>query len=370
MLDCAPCDRRRAPPSAASSARLLAWYAEHGRDLPWRRTRHPYRVLVSEIMLQQTQVDRVMPKYRAVPPTLPALRALARAPVDDVRQLWYPLGYNVRPLRLHAIARESVARYGGRLPDDAERAPRAARRRTLHGRRGPLVRLRPRRRGARHQRAPGARPASSWGHGGRRGCAETETLWELAERLVPAGRGYDFNQALMDFGATWCTPRRPRCEPCPMRRFCATGRRPSVTLTPLVVEVAAGARPGRARSLSHHAAAPRLTPGRTVGVSRRQASRPARLPPPACAASSPRSSRRRFTVGELVETVRWEYPDRTVVLHFFECRLESGDDRPARATGHGVGRARPPGRLRLSAGRPRAHPAARPAGIVGGHVRR
>src|SRR5499433_1408088 len=100
--------------------RLLTWYARHGRDLPWRRTRVPYRVLVSEIMLQQTQVERVIPKYREFLKTYPTLRALAAADVADVRRLWYPLGYNIRPVRLHAIARETVARYSGRLPADGE----------------------------------------------------------------------------------------------------------------------------------------------------------------------------------------------------------------------------------------------------------
>src|SRR5262245_3161335 len=97
---------------------LLRWYRSHGRDLPWRRTREPYRILVSEIMLQQTQVDRVIPKYRQFLRRYPTLRRLAGADVNEVRRLWYPLGYNVRPIRLHAIARESVARYGGRLPDE------------------------------------------------------------------------------------------------------------------------------------------------------------------------------------------------------------------------------------------------------------
>ena len=115
------CDRRRAPPCTASSGGSSPGTPRHGRDLPWRRTRVPYRVLVSEIMLQQTQVDRVIPKYRQFLRRYPSLRALAAAPVDDVRRLWYPLGYNVRPRRLHAIARETVARYRGRLPDDAER---------------------------------------------------------------------------------------------------------------------------------------------------------------------------------------------------------------------------------------------------------
>src|SRR5512145_679741 len=97
--------------------KLLAWYRANGRDLPWRRTRQPYRVLVSEIMLQQTQVDRVVPKYHEFLRHYPTMEQLAAAPVDAVRRLWYPLGYNIRPIRLHAIARETVARYGGRLPD-------------------------------------------------------------------------------------------------------------------------------------------------------------------------------------------------------------------------------------------------------------
>jgi A/G-specific adenine glycosylase len=207
--------------------RLLAWYRRHGRDLPWRRTRAPYRVLVSEIMLQQTQVVRVIPKYREFLRAYPTLRALAAAPVDQVRRLWYPLGYNARPLRLHAIARESVARYRGRLPDSPEAL------RALPG----VGRY-----------TAGAVLAFAFGHdtavldtnvrrvltrvflGPRRSARlrGDERLWELARALVPAGRGYDFNQALMDFGATWCTPRRPRCAPCTMRDFCATypGRAP------------------------------------------------------------------------------------------------------------------------------------------------
>ena len=212
------------PPSSAASTfrrRLLAWYARHGRDLPWRRTRVPYRVLVSEIMLQQTQVERVIPKYRQFLRAYPTLRALAAADVDDVRRLWYPLGYNVRPLRLHAIARETMARYGGRLPDDGEalralpgigRYTAGAMLSFAFGRDAAVLDTNVRRVlgrvffGPRHLKR-------------LRGEAR---LWALAEALVPRGRGYDFNQALMDFGATWCTPRRPRCAPCPMRTFCAT----------------------------------------------------------------------------------------------------------------------------------------------------
>ena len=90
----------------------------HGRDLPWRNTSDPYHILVSEMMLQQTQVDRVLPKYREWLGKYPSLRALAEAPEADVSHTWRPLGYNIRPRRLHAIARESVAKYGGELPAD------------------------------------------------------------------------------------------------------------------------------------------------------------------------------------------------------------------------------------------------------------
>src|SRR5215210_8823638 len=97
---------------------LLEWYRRHGRDLPWRRTSDPYHILVSEIMLQQTQVDRVLPKYHEWLAKYPSLRALAAAPEQEVTDTWYPLGYNIRPKRLQTIARESVAHYGGSLPAD------------------------------------------------------------------------------------------------------------------------------------------------------------------------------------------------------------------------------------------------------------
>src|SRR5579872_2203421 len=98
--------------------RLLAWYRRHGRDLPWRKTSDPYHILVSEIMLQQTQVDRVLPKYAEWLGKYPSMRALAAAPDHEVTATWYPLGYNIRPKRLQAIAREAVASYGGQLPSD------------------------------------------------------------------------------------------------------------------------------------------------------------------------------------------------------------------------------------------------------------
>src|SRR5471032_3297652 len=110
----APPDRRR------FRQRLLTWYGRHGRDLPWRKTDDPYHILVSEIMLQQTQVDRVLPKYAEWLGKYPSMEVLAVAPEQDVTQTWRPLGYNIRPKRLQSIAREAVERYGGQLPADEE----------------------------------------------------------------------------------------------------------------------------------------------------------------------------------------------------------------------------------------------------------
>src|SRR5258708_28665918 len=95
---------------------LLGWYQRNGRDLPWRRTSDPYHILVSEIMLQQTQVDRVLPKYHEWLEKNPSFQALAVAPEQDVAETWYPLGYNIRPRRPQALAREPLAHYGGQRP--------------------------------------------------------------------------------------------------------------------------------------------------------------------------------------------------------------------------------------------------------------
>src|SRR5262249_43951652 len=188
--------------------RLLGWYARHGRDLPWRRTREPYRVLVSEIMLQQTQVDRVIPKYHEFLDRYPTLEALATADVADVKRTWYPLGYNIRPVHLHGIAREAVARYGGRLPadDEALRAMKGVGRYTAgavrsfaFGARAPILDTNVRRVLGRVFHGEDGRQVSA------------AALWALAEQVLPRTRVYDFNQALMDFGATWCTARKPLC---------------------------------------------------------------------------------------------------------------------------------------------------------------
>jgi A/G-specific adenine glycosylase len=204
-------------------SRLIAWYAKNGRDLPWRRTRDPYRILVSEIMLQQTQVERVIPKYREFLRRYPTLEQLAAAPAAEVEHAWRPLGYNIRPVHLQGIARETVARYGGRLPEDDAALRRfrgigrytaAAIRAFAYGKDAAVL-------------DTNVRRVLGRVFLGRRGISRARgqrLYWDLAVALVPPGRAYDWNQGLMDFGATWCTARRPRCAGCPMRTLCKSAR--------------------------------------------------------------------------------------------------------------------------------------------------
>ncbi|HVC18802.1 MAG TPA: A/G-specific adenine glycosylase [Vicinamibacterales bacterium] len=209
----APPERRR------FRAILLKWYRQYGRDLPWRRTDDPYHILVSEIMLQQTQVDRVLPKYGEWLTRYPTLSALAAAPEDEVTRAWYPLGYNIRPKRLHAIARESVARYGGTLPSDED---------TLRSFKGigaytaGAIRSFAFRERAAILDTNVARVLFRVfvGRGAPKSHAMTRRLWAISEALVPIKHAFDFNQALMDFGATVCVARKPRCLVCPMAAAC------------------------------------------------------------------------------------------------------------------------------------------------------
>jgi len=199
--------------------RLLSWYRAHGRDLPWRKTDDPYHILVSEVMLQQTQVDRVLPKYAEWLAKYPSLAALADADVGDVAHTWRPLGYNIRPRRLHAIARESVARYGGQLPSDEE---------TLLSFKGIGAYTA----GAIRSFAFRQRAAILDTNVARvlfrvfvqkgdvKSHATRKQLWAISEALVPHKHVFDFNQALMDLGATVCVARNPRCGSCPMKRSC------------------------------------------------------------------------------------------------------------------------------------------------------
>jgi A/G-specific adenine glycosylase len=208
-----PADRRR------FRQRLLTWYGRHGRDLPWRKTDDPYHILVSEIMLQQTQVDRVLPKYVEWLDKYPSMEVLAEAPENDVTKTWYPLGYNIRPRRLQSIARESVARYGGRLPSDEA---------TLLSFKGigaytaGAIRSFAFRERAAILDTNVARVLFRVfiAKGDPKSHAMKQHLWRISETVMPHRQVFDFNQARMDFGAMICVARNPKCLDCPMTKSC------------------------------------------------------------------------------------------------------------------------------------------------------
>jgi A/G-specific adenine glycosylase len=203
---------------------LLRWFARHGRDLPWRRTRNPYHVLLSEFMLQQTQVARVEPYYHRFLTQYPTLHDLASAAPSKVRESWEGLGYYRRATNLHLLAQEIVRDKEGRIPstaDELRRLPGVGRytaaavasfafeqvtapvdtnvarvlRRAFHPRTDPKL--------------------------------LAQRVWRSAELLLPrkGKKAWAFNQAIMELGALVCTARVPRCHACPVRKVCATGRK-------------------------------------------------------------------------------------------------------------------------------------------------
>ena len=200
--------------------KLLDWYDRAARDLPWRRTTDPYAVWVSEVMLQQTRVETVVPYYERFLERFPSVEALAEADEDIVLSHWSGLGYYRRARLLHAGVREVVARYGGQVPENADE------RRSLPGvgrytsgaigsiafdRPEPIVDGNVTRVLARLRRIDLTVGTT----------AMNRRLWEEAERLVPVERPGDFNQALMELGATVCTPKKPKCSTCPLIDECA-----------------------------------------------------------------------------------------------------------------------------------------------------
>jgi A/G-specific adenine glycosylase len=218
--------RKVAPPALPGPAErarfrrvLLRWYDRHGRDLPWRTTDDPYHILVSEVMLQQTQVDRVLPKYHEWLGKYPSLEALAGADEADVSATWRPLGYNIRPQRLHSIAREAVATYGGRLPADRD---------TLLSFKGigaytagAILSFAFRQRAAiLDTNVARVLFRVFVARGNPRSHAMQKHLWTISRTVLPHKHVFDFNQALMDFGATMCTARKPQCLLCPMTARC------------------------------------------------------------------------------------------------------------------------------------------------------
>ncbi len=200
--------------------RLLDWYDEHGRhDLPWQRDATPYRVWVSEIMLQQTQVATVIPYYERFMARFPDVAALAAAPLDEVLGHWSGLGYYARARNLHAAAGRVVAEHRGELPRDLEelmalpgigRSTAGAILALAAGERHPILDGNVKRVLARFHAVEGW-PGRS---------AVAKRLWALAEEHTPHERVADYTQAVMDLGATLCTRGRPDCRRCPQRHDC------------------------------------------------------------------------------------------------------------------------------------------------------
>ncbi len=204
---------------------LGAWYAAHKRDLPWRHTRDPYAILVSEVMLQQTQVDRVIPKYHAFLAAFPTLADLAAASTDEVIRVWSGLGYNQRAVRLQQIARAVRDQHGGTFPQtltDLLKLPGIGRYTAgalacfALGQAVAMVDTNIRRVLTRvfvGDLDPQAAATQS-----------PEAALALAETTLPPDpdAAYQWNQALMDLGATICVARAPACERCPLATFCRT----------------------------------------------------------------------------------------------------------------------------------------------------
>ena len=218
--------RARKPPSAQRFTRaLLAWYRKTARDLPWRRTRDAYRVIVSEFMLQQTQVSRVLEFYPRFLKRFPTVYKLAAAKPKAVMEQWEGLGYYARASNLHALARVVRDDHGGELPsepDELIKLPGVGRYTAgavacfAYEKAVPAVDVNVARvirryfvgeRGAGSGRSPGS--------GG-------SVVWDIAAQIVPKNgkRAWAFNQAIMELGARVCVARRPKCPECPVRRGC------------------------------------------------------------------------------------------------------------------------------------------------------
>lgn len=212
--------RRREPTPAVLRNALLGWYQRAKRDLPWRRTRDPYRIWLSEVMLQQTRVESVIPYYERFLTAFPSVSSLAAAPLDAVLKCWEGLGYYARARNLHRAAQRIVDEYGGRVPLSAAQLAQL-----------PGI--------GRYTAAAIAsiaadEPAAALDGNIKRvlarlfcvdapidGPATVRELWRLADQCLAREAPGDWNQALMELGATVCTPRVPQCGGCPLRRHCA-----------------------------------------------------------------------------------------------------------------------------------------------------
>lgn len=209
--------------------RLLDWFAEHARDLPWRQNRDPYRVWLSEVMLQQTQVETVKPYFARFLEAFPTVADLAAAPEQEVLRLWEGLGYYRRARGLHAAAKVLVAEHEARFPRDVaalQKLPGVGRYTAgaiasiAFDLPAPILEANTIRLFTRLTAYRGD-PTSTAGQ---------KYLWGVAEQLVPQQGASRFNQALMELGALVCTPKAPNCQACPLARQCEANRQGLVEL--------------------------------------------------------------------------------------------------------------------------------------------
>ena len=216
--------------------RLLAWFSKHARSLPWRRTRDPYRVLVSEFMLQQTQVSRVTEYYPRFLKRFSSVERLAQATPRAVREAWDGLGYYARARNLHQLAKQ-VSDAGCGVPDSPEelvKLPGVGRYTAgavacfAYEKPVAAVDTNVARVVRRVWIGEGQMRNAEWGM--RNGKGGSRKIWEIAERLVPKDgkRAWRFNQGIMELGAVICVARTPKCGECPVRAQCKTGRRRDV----------------------------------------------------------------------------------------------------------------------------------------------
>lgn len=317
---------------------LLDWYARHRRELPWREDPAPYRVLLSEIMLQQTTVEAVRPRFEEFVARFPSLSALAEASEEEVLAAWSGLGYYERARNLRRAAILLVRENGGAVPDSAEALARlpgigrytaGAIASIAYGRREPILDGNVARLFARLFLVDGD----------PRAAATRARLWDLAALLVPAADPSAFNQALMELGALVCRPREPDCASCPLEAQCGARRTRAVALYPRrvgrkpaagVLVAAAIARDRRGRLL--------LTRRPQGGALRGMWELPSVEVRPAAGADEIASRIREetglsFAIGPLTATARHSVMNRRIVLRAYRATLRGGGAAPPRTRG-------------------------------------
>lgn len=309
---------------AALVKKLLSWYRREARDLPWRRTRDPYRIWVSEVILQQTRVEQGIEQFVRFLDAFPTVEALAAASLDDVLKVWEGFGYYARARNLHKAAQRVVSELDGRLPKHSSewlalpgigRYASGAITSIAFGERIPAVDGNCRRVLARLFNVEGCIDEK----------AIQDTLDTIAARLVPARRPGDFNQAIMDLGARICIPGHPRCDECPVAKHCQAYAASTQDRIPLrktkperphrVEVVAVVTKRGR------YLIGKRQPGGLLGGLWEFPSVRPER------GESHERALHRlagaigvRMTVGDQISTVNHAYSHFSVTLHVYACR--------------------------------------------------